>query len=67
MTLGDPTNEQWYFCLDHQRVEPDFGCRNDVRLGPFPTRDEAERALDRVEERNEEWESDPAWSDDDEP
>jgi len=56
---------QWYFCLDHQRVEPKLGCREEVRLGPYPSREEAAAALDRVERRNLEWENDPAWSEDD--
>jgi hypothetical protein len=36
-----------------------------VRLGPYPTREEAARALKKVEQRNVEWDNDPAWSDDD--
>ncbi len=54
--------EFWY-CLTHQRVEGEEGCRNQDRLGPFSTEAEAARALERVEERNEEWENDPAWND----
>ena len=34
------------------------------RLGPYATREEAERALDKVAERNEQWENDPDWRDD---
>ena len=34
------------------------------RLGPYKTREEAERALERVEERNEEYDNDPRWNDD---
>jgi hypothetical protein len=55
---------QWYFCLDHQRVEPKQGCRDGVRLGPYPSREEAAAALDKVDRRNLEWENDPAWSED---
>ena len=33
------------------------------RLGPYPTEAEASRALDKVEERNEAWDHDPAWND----
>lgn len=64
MTIGEP---RWYFCLDHRRVEPELGCRDEVRLGPYSTRQEAAAALDKVEQRNQEWENDPAWSEDDEP
>ncbi len=51
----------WYYCLDHKSVEPYTGCKSVDRLGPYPTRDEAEQALDKVAERNEEWDNDPKW------
>ena len=34
------------------------------RLGPFATREEAEHALEKAEQRNQEWDNDPAWNDD---
>ncbi|MGH8916452.1 MAG: SPOR domain-containing protein [Acidimicrobiia bacterium] len=55
--------EEWYYCLDHGTVEPRDGCRVMVRIGPFATREEASRALETVERRNEAWEKDPEWSD----
>ncbi len=55
-------SEFWY-CLKHHTVEPREGCRNADRLGPYETETEAEHALDRVAERNEEWENDPRWND----
>lgn len=61
---SDQLRPQWYYCLDHQRVEPRKGCRADARLGPYKTREEAARALEKVEQRNLEWDSDPAWNDD---
>jgi hypothetical protein len=63
--IGDPNapTEQWFYCLDHQSVEPEDGCRSDVRLGPYASREEASRALERVEERNQVWDEDPAWND----
>ncbi len=54
--------QAWWFCLKHHQVEPEEGCPNKDRLGPYSTRSEAERALDKVAERNDEWEHDPAWS-----
>ena len=45
-------------------VEPEEGCRAEVRIGPFRTREEAAVALEKVEERNKDWESDPDWNDD---
>ena len=55
--------EHW-FCLTHHTVEGADGCRNQDRLGPYASADEAARALDKVRERNEEWDNDPAWNDD---
>lgn len=57
--------EEWYYCVEHRRVEPKFGCRIATRLGPYPTREEAERALEKVESRNVEWDEDPVWNDED--
>lgn len=58
-------DEEWYYCVVHERVEPKFGCKMTNRLGPYPTREEAERALDKVGERNVEWDEDPEWQEDD--
>ncbi|HET6697513.1 MAG TPA: hypothetical protein VFM50_09740 [Nocardioidaceae bacterium] len=58
------TDEEYWFCLKHHEVEGEQGCRNADRLGPYPTREAASRALDKVEERNEDWEHDPKWNDD---
>ncbi|WP_203335647.1 SPOR domain-containing protein [Nocardioides limicola] len=60
----DERDDQWFWCLRHGVVEPFHGCKGADRLGPYPTRAEAERALDRVAERNEAWENDPDWNDD---
>ncbi len=57
--------DQFYFCLDHHTVEGEVGCRAADRLGPYPTRGEAERALQKVAERNETWDNDPDWNDPD--
>ncbi len=56
--------DQYYFCLDHHTVESEDGCRAAERLGPYTSREEAERALEKVQQRNEEWDNDPKWSDD---
>ena len=57
-------DEKYWFCLTHHAVEGDAGCRNADRLGPYDTAEEASRALEKVEERNELWENDPRWNDD---
>lgn len=55
--------DEFWFCLTHHEVEGVHGCRNQDRLGPYPTADAAEHALDRVVERNDEWDNDPDWND----
>ncbi|WP_040163156.1 hypothetical protein [Nigerium massiliense] len=55
---------QWYYCLKHHAVEPFEACRSEDRLGPYPTREEAAHALEKVQERNEEWDNDPRFNDD---
>jgi hypothetical protein len=59
------SDDEFWFCLKHHEVEGRDGCRNADRLGPYASREEASRALDKVQSRNEEWEHDPAWNDQD--
>ena len=53
----------WY-CVKHHAVEGTDGCGPADRLGPYPSEAEASRALEKVKERNEEWDNDPKWNDD---
>ena len=53
-------DEQWYWCLHHQRVEPAEGCPNSERLGPYPTREAAENWRQTTAARNEAWDADEA-------
>jgi hypothetical protein len=46
----------WYYCIKHGTIGPEQGCPARDRLGPYPTREEAARALERAQERNQEWE-----------
>jgi len=55
-------SDYWY-CLKHRAVEGHEGCKNADRLGPYPTESEAARALEKVKERNEQWDEDPNWND----
>jgi len=55
--------DQYYFCLVHHGVEGRDGCPALDRLGPYPSHAEAERALEKVAERNETWDNDPNWND----
>ena len=57
-------DKKFWFCLNHHVVEGVEGCRNQDRLGPYATEAEAARALEAVEERNEDWDNDPVWNDD---
>ena len=58
------SDDEFWFCLKHHTVEGEQGCRNADRLGPYDSREEAANALEKVEERNEEWDNDPDWNDD---
>jgi hypothetical protein len=54
----------YYWCTDHHAVEEEDGCRAEVRLGPYPTRETAARALESVAERNARLDAeDEAWED----
>ena len=48
------SDEQWFYCLKHGTVEPIEGCRAADRLGPYPDRETAARALEIARERTEE-------------
>lgn len=58
------TEGPWYYCLTHHAVEPYEGCKSDNRLGPYDTAADAANALEKVRQRNEEWETDPRFNDD---
>lgn len=60
---SDGSQAEYWFCLKHHTVEGAAGCRNADRLGPYATSEEASRALEKVEERNEAWDNDPDWND----
>jgi hypothetical protein len=51
----------YYWCLRHNRVETDEDLCPAVRtMGPYQTAAEAEQALTRVAERNEQWDAEDA-------
>jgi hypothetical protein len=58
------TMSGYWFCVKHHRVEqgPDL-CPPIDRLGPYDTREEAEHALQKAQERNEAWDADDDWGD----
>ena len=50
--------KRWWYSLTRHTVEDDDGpTPGKDRLGPFATAEEAARALDTVQRRNEEWDS----------
>lgn len=49
--MGD-SDDRWYYCLKHHRAEQSKRCWFGDRMGPYPDRATAERALDIVRERN---------------
>ncbi len=54
----------YFWCTDHQVVEDERGCRAEVRIGPFPTRDGAQNALQTIAEREQKYDAeDRAWRD----
>lgn len=57
-------DNQWWWSLRLGRVEHGPGEPNAERLGPYATEAEAAGALERARARNEAWEHDPTWSDD---
>jgi hypothetical protein len=55
--------DYWY-CVKHHRVEHGADmCPPIDRLGPYATSEEAEHALEKAEQRNEDWDNDPKWND----
>jgi hypothetical protein len=62
-TTGRPG--EWYYCVKHHKVEEGPECAAKDRLGPYPTREEAEHAMETAASRNKEWDHDPNWTDED--
>jgi len=56
---------QWWYDLKTKSVVSDDNkTKVTDRLGPYASREEAERALQKVDERNESYDNDPRWNDD---
>jgi hypothetical protein len=54
---------EWYYCLEHKKVEEGPQCPAKDRFGPYSTPVEAGHALQLAQERDLEWETDPRWHD----
>jgi len=53
--FGDATGE-WYYCFKHETVETHDECDHVDRMGPYPSREDAENWQELVAERNKAWE-----------
>ncbi|MER5888723.1 hypothetical protein ABT160_33265 [Streptomyces sp. NPDC001941] len=62
MTASD--EGQWYYNVKTRSVEQGTQSSQADRMGPYATREEAERAIETAEKRNEDWNEDPRWNDD---
>ncbi|MFE3402038.1 MULTISPECIES: hypothetical protein [Streptomyces] len=62
-TVGKPG--EWYYCLEHKKVEEGPECPAQNRFGPYTSREAAQHAMDTARERNLEWDTDPKWHDED--
>ena len=62
--MSEDHSNEWYYCLKHHKVAPYEGDKAADRLGPYSSPEEAARALEKVQERNEAWDNDPKWEDD---
>ncbi|MEU6850136.1 hypothetical protein ABZ901_09435 [Actinacidiphila alni] len=54
---------EWFYCIEHHKVEEGPECPAKDRFGPYATREEAQRAMDTAAERNLQWDTDPRWHD----
>ena len=54
----------WYDLKTKSVVTDDHHTKATDRLGPYATREEAEHALELVEERNQSWDEDDDWGED---
>ena len=56
--MDSEQGKRWWYSLKSHTVEDDDGpTPGKDRLGPFPTREAAARALETVQERNKEWDA----------
>ena len=54
----------WYDLNSKSVITDDNDTKATDRLGPYATREEAENALQLVEERNKAWDEDDEWGED---
>jgi len=54
----------WFDLNTRSGITDDNDTKATDRLGPYATREEAERALETVDERNKAWDEDDDWGED---
>ena len=59
MHVTDGSKKQWYYNSRTHQVEHGMLSSYEYRMGPYKTRQEAEKALELAKKRNEEWEASP--------
>lgn len=63
MHMTDGSKKQWYYNSRTHQVEYGMLSSYEYRMGPYKTRQEAEKALELAKKRNEEWEAeDERWA-----
>ncbi|MEV6772898.1 hypothetical protein AB0N05_30110 [Nocardia sp. NPDC051030] len=50
--MADADENGWYYCLDHHKAEQGKECWVGSRMGPYPDKATAERALEIARARN---------------
>jgi hypothetical protein len=61
---GGDADQQWWYCLRHERVEQGASCPATDRMGPYADEAGARQALAGASQRTEAWDEDPLWKDD---
>lgn len=62
--MSEPEEQWWYDLTTKTAIRGRKLGKAADRLGPYASREEAEHAMERVAERNDEWDHDPKWNDD---
>ena len=59
----DSAPEQWFYCLRHKRAESADRCGSELLMGPYPSRDAAEKYAETAQAREDAWEAeDERWA-----
>jgi hypothetical protein len=60
--MAGDEGQQWYWCMRHNRAESTDRCGAELRMGPYPTKAEAENFAEKAQAREDAWEEeDDRW------